>query len=210
MTPSLRDLRARFERATIAAGATQSGAAAFEKLVDRYGEAQRHYHTLTHVDACLAWLDWFCGLAERPEEVELALWFHDAIYDAQGSDSERRSANLAREQLAELGVASSIIDVIVRHIEGTERHVATGGDSALVVDLDLAILAAPPRDFDHFEEQIRKEYCHVPDPLYRAGRRRVLEGFLSRSEIYRVAQIREELEGRSRVNLARRVSELIG
>jgi predicted metal-dependent HD superfamily phosphohydrolase len=76
------------------------------------------------------------------------------------------------------------------------------------MDLDLTILGASPHDFARFEEQVRQEYAHVPALLYRLGRRRVLQGFLSRPRIYHVPQIREELEVRARANLERRLREL--
>lgn len=201
-------LRTRFDRAAVAAGATCSTDAVFEDLVARYGESHRRYHTLAHIDACLAWLDWFCGSAERAEEVELALWFHDAVYALGDDGNERRSAQLAREHLGALGVSGAVIDRIACHIEATTKHVASGADSTLVVDLDLAILGARPRDFEHFEGQIRREYAHVSEPVYRAARRRVLQGFLSRPEIYGVPSIRAELEASARRNLARRIAQL--
>jgi hypothetical protein len=66
-------LRERFFRAARAAGAAEPSDGVFEELVARYREPHRRYHTLAHVDRCLAWLDWFSGSAERPHEVELAL-----------------------------------------------------------------------------------------------------------------------------------------
>jgi len=208
MIENVEESRARFDRAAITAGATRSTGAIFEDLVARYRESHRCYHTLTHIDACLAWLDWFCGSAERPEEVELALWFHDAVYTLGDDGNERRSARLAREHLGALGVGDAVIDRITQHIEATTKHVASGADSTLVVDLDLSILGARPHDFDQFERQIRREYAHVADAVYRAARRCVLQDFLSRPQIYRVAPIRAELEASARLNLARRIAEL--
>jgi len=203
-----RHLRARFERAAVEAGALRPSAATFDALVARYGEAHRHYHDLTHIAACLGWLDRFRDAAERPDEVELALWFHDAIYDPRAKDNELQSARLAREALGALGVERGAVDRIARLVELTETHAPGSGDAALVIDVDLTILAAAPDDFVRFEEQIRSEYAHVPDELFRPGRRRVLQSFLSTPTIYQVPRIREELETRARANLERRIAEL--
>ena len=210
MDEQLQELRDRFGRAVAAAGGGAPGQVVFDDLLARYGEAHRHYHTLEHVAACLAGLDRWRQAAERPEEVELALWFHDAIYDPHGGDSERRSADLARAQLAALGVPSGAIDRVARSVEATERHEARGGDEALVIDIDLAILGASPDEVDRFERRIRQEYAHVPDALYRAGRRQVLQGFLSRPAIYQVPPVRAALEARARANLQRLVEQLSG
>ena len=69
----------------------------FDELSSRYREEQRAYHTLQHLDECFAQLDSARTLAERPAEVELALWFHDAIYDTRAADSEDQSAAWARD-----------------------------------------------------------------------------------------------------------------
>ncbi len=201
-------LKSRFRRALADAGATHPSDAVFEELVSRYAEPHRRYHTLAHLDACLVWLDWFSASARHPAEVELALWFHDAIYDPRAGDNERRSAHLARERLAAVGVPGPAIERVVAHVLATEHHTAAGGDAALVIDLDLTILGAAARDYDRFEEMIRCEYAHVGAREFALGRRSVLEKFLARDEIYVVPKVRDELEIRARANLGRRIAEL--
>jgi predicted metal-dependent HD superfamily phosphohydrolase len=208
MNIDLRDLRARFGRAVAAAGGKRPPKEIFEELVARYGETHRHYHTLEHIDACLVWLDWFSSAAERPEEVELALWFHDVVYDPKRSDNERLSADLARDRLGSTGVPSAAIDRVASYVLSTERHAGDAGDSALVSDIDLTILGASSHKFETFESQIRREYAHVPEERYFPGRRAVLEGLLGRREIYRAQEIRAEFDARARANLKRRISEL--
>lgn len=208
MSNCLEEPGERFCRALRTAGATGDGGGVRDELVARYREPHRRYHTLEHVEACLAWLDRLAASAERPAEVELALWFHDAVYDPSRSDNERRSAALARERLRGLGVAPDVIDRVASYVEATERHDGHAGDAALVIDIDLSILGAPPDVFARFEQQIREEYAHVPEPLFRAGRRAVLERFLSRPEIYRVPATRDALEAQARANLAHRIAEL--
>jgi predicted metal-dependent HD superfamily phosphohydrolase len=204
----LAELQARFRRAALDAGATGPCDAVFLELVARYREPHRRYHTLAHVGACLVWLDWFSGSAAHPEEVELALWFHDAVYALGEANNERRSAELARDRLTALGVRGEAVERIVSHVEATARHDADSGDAALVVDLDLTVLGARRRDFDAFERQIRLEYEHVPEAVYRTARGRVLEGFLSRARIYGIAPLHAEFEAAARTNLTRRIREL--
>jgi predicted metal-dependent HD superfamily phosphohydrolase len=209
LSPNLDRLRARFLRALNEAGGQRSGSALFDELLARYGEAHRRYHTLAHVDACLGWLDWYRGSAQHPELVELALWFHDAIYDPRASDNERRSAALARARLGELGVPSLAMRDIEGFVLATQSHRSEAPDAKLVLDLDLTILGAPSPTFGRFERQIREEYAHVPDVAFLAGRRAVLRDFLARPEIYRTPPLREELEVRARGNLERRLVELV-
>ncbi|MEM9174009.1 MAG: N-methyl-D-aspartate receptor NMDAR2C subunit [Myxococcota bacterium] len=195
-------LESRFARAAKALGANADSSILFRSLVDRYADPRRRYHDLSHVEACLRLLDRFRLRAERPAEVELALWFHDAIYEPSRNDNEARSGALAAAGLAALGAARGAIDRVVEAIEATRGHDAESGDAALVVDLDLAILGAPPEVFRDFERRIRQEYAHVPEDLFRAGRRAVLSRFLTRPRIYRVPPIAAEREAQARRNLA--------
>jgi predicted metal-dependent HD superfamily phosphohydrolase len=208
VTVDVRDLKSRFDRAALAAGATRARDAFFADLVARYREPHRHYHTLDHIDACLSWLDRFWAVAERPDEVALALWFHDAIYTPGATDNERQSARLACDHLGALGIDAAKAGRVARYIEATKHVDPTSGDAGLVVDLDLTILGAPARDFEVFERQIRREYVHVPDAMYRLGRGHVLQRFASRPHIYQVPQLREQLEAAARANLERRIATL--
>jgi predicted metal-dependent HD superfamily phosphohydrolase len=182
-------LRSCFDEALRGAGAARPGDAVFDDLVTRDGEPHRHYHTIERVSSCLEWLGDFAGLASHPAEGALALWFHDAIYDPRADDNERRSAELARLRLGELGVPAAVIDRIEAHILATRRHDAESGDSALVVDIDLAILGSSPAEFDVFEQRIRREYAHIPDALFSVGRRTILQRFLDRPAIYRTDRV---------------------
>ncbi len=201
-------LDARFTDALDAVGATKDGAATFAELVRRHGEAHRHYHTFEHVAACLGWLDVCAGAAERPDEVALALFFHDAIYDPHASDNEAKSAELARARLSSLGAPPAAIDRIADHVLATRAHHANTSDARLTVDIDLTILGVSPAAFDVFERRIRAEYAHVPDELFVAGRRAVLEGFLARDTIYATPILHDRLERAARDNLARRIDAL--
>lgn len=52
-----------------------------EDLHDRYTEPQRHYHTLRHLDEMLLLLDARAANVDNKIVIELAVWFHDCVYD---------------------------------------------------------------------------------------------------------------------------------
>jgi len=63
-----------------------------ERLLAAWHEPQRHYHTLQHLEECLTLFDELRDQAQHPLEVELALWFHDAVYHVRAHDNEACSA----------------------------------------------------------------------------------------------------------------------
>lgn len=180
----------------------------WEELVGRYGERGRHYHTLEHIADCLQRLEEWRDLAKRPEEVELAIWFHDAIYVPWKSTNEARSAALAKERLEALGVSSDRRERIAAYILATKEHEPAEGDLGLLLDIDLSILGASAERFDRYEEQIRQEYAFVPWPLYRRKRRELLEGLLARHRLFNHEPIRSALEAPARENLERVIDKL--
>lgn len=137
------------------------------------------------------------------------MWFHDAVYVPGACDNERRSADLAASFLDTAGLPPPASVRIHNHILATKHDVAPNdSDSALVVDVDLAILGQDALTYARFEAQIREEYKRVPDPLFRRERRKVLSSFLEREFIYCLPQLRERYEAPARVNLQRAIAEL--
>ncbi len=180
-----------------------------QRLLAAYAEPQRHYHTGQHLSECLGLLDQHLALANEPGEVELALWFHDAIYDVRANDNELKSAEWAVRELQQAGVASERIQRVQELILAT-RHSARPEepDQALLVDVDLSILGAPRARFEEYEHQVRAEYAWVPEPLFRQKRRAVLSEFLSRRPIYNTQQLLSALENQARANLSWSLQQL--
>jgi len=170
----------------------------------------RFDHTLQHLQECFAGLESARHLAERPAEVELALWFHDAIYDTRARDNEEASARWAEAALVAAG-ASHLAASRVRELVLFTKHdaVPVGADASVLVDIDLSILGAAESRFAEYEQQVRQEYVWVPELAYRQGRAQVLSSFLGRSCIYSTALFRERLEVRARSNLERSLRELV-
>lgn len=120
-----------------------------------------------------------------PLAVEAALLFHDYEYNPARNDNEERSAEEAGMALRAIGWPQARIDAVRGLIVATKHAAAPATpDEAVVADVDLSILGKPPQAFDAYERAIRKEYAHVPDDAFRAGRAAVLRSFLSRPRIY--------------------------
>ncbi len=174
----------------------------YDDLIEAYTEPHRHYHTTVHIRECLNQLRLSREEAEHPEEVELALWFHDAVYKIPSSSNEEKSADWAVDFLWANNVSGDIVDR-VRDLVLVTKHDAEPRtpDESLIVDIDLAILGVEPDEYQLFEEAIRKEYRRIPRFLYWKGRRGILKEFLSREAIYRSAFYVEQFEKRARENL---------
>lgn len=183
--------------------------AAFEELIQVYSSGDRFYHNLTHIENCISLFEQTKSLAARPEEVELAIWFHDAVYDTRRNDNEQKSAEWAEKVIRQSGLGHGIAERVFALILATRHHTEVlDTDAQLMVDVDLSILGAAPKVFWQYEENIRKEYAWVPESLFRSGRTEILRSFLNRQYIYHHEQYRGMFEEKARFNLKRAVEEL--
>jgi predicted metal-dependent HD superfamily phosphohydrolase len=182
----------------------------FDRLVAAHSEPHRHYHTLEHLSEMFKVVGKLADAAADPVAVQLAIWFHDAVYDPRAKDNERQSALLAANALRPLGVPEATLQHVAEMIEAT-AHVFTAdadADTAVLLDADLAILSAEERRYARYAADIRREYAWVPDVPYREGRTKVLEGFLNRPRIYRTDRMHAVAEEPARRNLRGEIAAL--
>jgi len=183
-----------------------------ERLLARYAAADRHYHDARHVLTCLHVLDEFPGKVHDTDAVEMALWYHNAIYDvhATAGTNEADSAALFRHEFGLL--AAGLVDSeTVCHLILATRHDTEpeSPDAALIMDIDLGVLAADPVRYTTYAEDIRKEYAHIEDAAFRTGRIAVLRAFLDRKAIYSTRHFRRLLEKTARANLENELHALL-
>lgn len=190
-------------------GAVAADERLFHDVTAMYQQAHRHYHTLQHLDECFEHLDAVGTVAQHPAEVELALWFHDAVYDLGGSDNEHRSAEWAASAVLAAGLTAQQSQRVHALIMAT-THAAVPADidAQVLVDADLVSLGAPLPRFQECERQIREENRTVPEALYRSQRKLLLQHFLARPSIYFTRQFQNAFEAPARRNLAWSVARL--
>jgi predicted metal-dependent HD superfamily phosphohydrolase len=181
------------------------------ELMRAYSSPHRYYHNLTHIQDCLSIFDQTIFLAVHSEEVELAIWFHDAVYDTRRSDNEQKSAEWAEAVIRQSGLSREIAKRVVSAILATcHQEEVSGNDAQLLVDVDLSILGRDPEVFWWYEENIRKEYAWVPEDVFRRERVKILSDFLDRKHIYYHGEYRERFEAKARANLEQAIERLSG
>lgn len=179
----------------------------FDRLVEAHSEPHRHYHTLEHVGEVLR----VVGRLKGGPAVQLAVWFHDAVYDPKAKDNEAKSAELAEQELTALGLSAEVVQHVADLVRSTAHFNGrsfSGPDFDIMHDADLAILGASEARYARYAADVRKEYACVPDADYRAGRRKVLEAFLARERIYRTEVMFAEGESAARRNMQAEVAKL--
>ena len=179
-----------------------------DDLVAAYSAPSRHYHNLRHIEDCLAALADVAGLSATDREIlSEAIWWHDVVYDPTRSDNEELSARLAEQHLA-----ADIREQVGRLIRLTRTHQVEPGDrlGAVLISIDLSILGAEPSRYDAYAAAIRKEFAHVPEDDYRAGRSRVLSRFAAQPVIFPDPAFAKRYDRQARENLARELVSLQG
>jgi predicted metal-dependent HD superfamily phosphohydrolase len=176
----------------------------------RYAEPHRRYHTVEHLDEVMAAVAELADLADDPRAVELAVLFHDAVYDPASApgESERASAGLAAAALG----GDSIAPEVVRLVLLTAGHEVEPGDrnGAVLADADLWILGSSPERYARYAADVRAEYGHVDDDAWRAGRSALLRGFLDRPRLFRTDRFHARFDAAARRNLAGELAALVG
>jgi predicted metal-dependent HD superfamily phosphohydrolase len=179
----------------------------YGELVNAYTAPDRHYHDIRHIAHCLSELDGVRHLAHNPQAIEVAIWFHDVVYDGRLKDNEEQSADVAAAALKRLGASDVFIGEVQQLILFTRHDVEPStSDGKLMADIDLASLALAPDRFDENSRRIRSEYLHVPEDTFIRNRNNMLGGLLKRPRIYYTDVFRDRYEGQARENLERAVS----
>ena len=181
----------------------------YSDLIDAHAHKQRAYHTLDHIAACLRHLDDVRPQADKPDEIEMALWFHDAVYKPLSSTNEEDSADWAGDWLFSRHAKPDVIARITDHILDTKNHdTPTSIDRKFMLDIDLSILGTPTNIYNEYEKNIRFEYRRVPKFIYRKKRVEILSYFLKRDRLYATDYFYERLETQARENLSQAILDL--
>ncbi|MCY0916924.1 hypothetical protein OS965_01865 [Streptomyces sp. H27-G5] len=210
--PDTAPLRARWQATVTASGAAPDADPGpyAKRLLAAWAEPQRRYHTTAHLADVLARIDVLAPHARDLAAVELAAWFHDAVYRPDRSENEERSAVLAERALPELGIDADRTASVARLVRLTVTHDPAPGDAdgEVLCDADLAVLAGEPDAYAAYVAAVRAEYGFVPDDAFREGRAAVLRQLLGQPRLFRTPYGAAHWEAPARRNLAAELATL--
>ena len=180
------------------------------KLIARHGQRWRRYHGLSHLRFLLNEIE-----ALRAEITDLprlifTTWFHDAIYISWRKDNEARSADWSETALGVLGASDALIGKVSQLIRQTANHAEGGADhdDNLFLDMDCAILGAPPEIYERYAKGVRAEYWWVPPKRYRAGRKAFLQSQLRREPLFLTDVFEAKYGAQARANIQEELDRL--
>lgn len=178
------------------------------ELLERWGEDHRKYHSRTHLLSVLEALDLLSEPAAPARPAALAAWFHDAVYEGIAGQDEEQSARLAEDRLAVAGLPGAEIDEVARLVRLTSTHSPEPGDhaGALLCDADLSILGAEPAAYARYLDAVRKDYAHVGDAAFAAGRAAVVRRLLALDPLFHSERAKGLWLEAARRNLAAELS----
>lgn len=179
------------------------------ELRKMYSQKHRAYHNFEHIASCLKHFDEIRDHLESPLTVELAIWFHDAIYKIFSSKNEKKSAVYSKFVLGTAGFKPETTDRVYQLIM-TTIHPGNPEtiDDCYMTDIDISILGSPPEAYRDYENKIRKEYRRIPGFIYYPKRKALLESFLAHDRIYHTDYFCEKYEKKARENITLAIRDL--
>ena len=200
--------RHRFDALWRRAGGGLDSHQLFDLLTDHYQEAHRHYHNGHHIVACLQAYDNAAVAIGADDAVEMALWFHDAIYTPGASDNEARSVAWFQE-LAAGQLSGSFISEVSHLIMATcHTDLPVVSAAKFVVDVDLWGLGQAWEGFFADTTAIRREASQLTNEDFARGQRKFFEPILQRAHIYFTSHFQHHLDGAARDNIQHLLAHL--
>lgn len=156
----------------------------YTDLIEHYREPHRHYHTCAHIDNCLREFDRITGRLPKPDALETAIWFHDAIYIPGVPDNEQQSAELLCRWGQDQLPSDFIKHVCKLILCTTHLQPPKTAEEAFLVDIDLSSFGLEWPAFIADSHNVRAEQKHRPDEHYYLAHARFLNMLLNRDRIF--------------------------
>ncbi len=190
-------------------GAQDTSTEIHQRLINGYNEPQRRYHTFAHIKHCLSMFDQCKSLTSNPDALEIAIWFHDAIFVPGNSDNEALSSDFYRELSAGAHTEE------FRELAGTlimatlhEGRSMENSDARYMVDIDLSSFGLPWENFLADSRLLREEHAEFSDADYYRKQAAFRTCLLGQPHFYQTDFFRRHYEQQARENLEKYSAQL--
>lgn len=186
-----------------------NGAEIADTLLKLYSDSGRHYHTIGHIEFCLSLFDQVKDQCTLPDAVELAIWFHDAIYNFPLIENEKLSADYFMN-VSEGCMPDELRQNVFHQVIATDhKSRPIDQDQQILVDIDLSGFGRP---WDHFVRDglnIRQELAYQDDDQFYQQQISFIKQLAGRGNFYNTPWFQDQFEKTAQSNLSRYL-ELLG
>ena len=180
-----------------------------QRIIDAYCGHQRHYHTLVHINHCLAVFDQIPDEIDDHNELRFAIWFHDFVYNPKSETNEDESAEIAFDWLHNLDAANP--DLVRDLIQSTANYLEQPREEftyRIMHDIDLAILGSEETIYIQYENGIRDEFNHLTDKEFFPAREQFLRKLLERHPLFTLDIFELQWEEKARQNIEKELERI--
>jgi predicted metal-dependent HD superfamily phosphohydrolase len=183
----------------------------YDSLVSMYSVPGRYYHNLSHISLMLGFYEEFRSYAGDPDDLELAVWFHDSICLPEACDNEEKSAELALNMLRGAGLRDASLSNVSKNILATKQaQPRMDFDSRLMRDLDICNLSLPFEEFRAITDTAIQENSSLGEEISKNQAISFFERLDKRSSIYQTYLFETMYEPRARENVRQMLGLLKG
>jgi predicted metal-dependent HD superfamily phosphohydrolase len=138
----------------------------------------------------------------KPEQVEMAIWFHDIINQPGAADNEQRSAEYFRKLIGDRADPAFVNAVVQLIMATTHQSAPVEHDQQFICDIDLASFGCPWECFMRDSSAVKAEFTGTEEEYYR-GKKAFLQQMLNRPRIFLTDFFNERYEQQARENIVR-------
>lgn len=178
----------------------------YKKLKKAYAPSINGYHSLkNHIHPGLIELNKVIGLADFPNALKLAWFFHDSVNVPGSKTNEEDSVAFACDSLENQGLDSYFILYMQDNIIATNHfHIKPKTiDEKIIVSVDLVPLGLSPEEFDRNTALKRKEYHMYSYEDFKRETINIYNFFLKKDTIFPIKEFEEKYEYQARANMKR-------
>lgn len=199
------------DQALVEAGATAplpQRREVIDRLISAWNLEGRRFHNFRYLAHVFERLDELEGATSSPELLRLAMAFRGAIDELGWEEADVHPspaavpALVSMKDLTDLGISSAQAERIEGLVVQLAEHRAREEDfeARILIDADLASLAAPPQRYREFLENLRLEAANLSEEEFLRRREGALRHLLQRSQIFSTP-VASQWEDAARENL---------
>lgn len=183
------------------------------KLMKAY--ENREYHNLSHVENMLFNFNAYEDLTHQKipnrDIFKLAVYMHDyyngSINDVEDSAIYARNLLENSKSSKSKKLAPQLTKLILATTHSRDLSNASN-EEKIISDLDLAVLASEPDEYNDYSRKIRKEFKQFNDEEFAKGRIKILEKLLKKEQIFYTPFFSLNYESRARDNMKQELENL--